>query len=355
MRAARLIVSILAATLALGGGAVAISWHRSAATPKAATLAQTLDPAAGDPRILAAPGSVEPRSEAIELAVGLIGALKGVYVEEGDSVRRGQLLAELDNADQRARVAEAEASVRLRTAERDRLAHGARPEERQEIRAQLDEAAAALALARREFERLAPLVQSGAASRQAMDQARSALDAAEARHLARAAALALINAPPRAEDMTIAEANLELAQANLAEQRALLDKTQLFSSLDGVVLRRYLHAGEVISLQPPTPILEVADTTRLRVRAEIDESDVSRIARGETAWITAEAYAGQRFRGVVARVGQRLGRKRVFTDQPTEKVDTKVLEALIDLDEGVRLPVGLRVDVFVEPAAVAAR
>ncbi len=341
--------------MALGGGAVAISWHRSAATPNAATLAQTPDRAAAAPRILAAPGRVEPRSEAIELAVGLIGALKGVYAEEGDTVRRGQLLAELDNADQQARVAEAEASVQLRTAERDKLAHGARPEERQEIRAQLDEAAAALALARREFERRAPLVKSGAASRQAMDQARSALDAAEARHLARAAALALINAPPRAEDMAIAEANLSLAQANLAEQRALLDKTRLYSPLDGVVLRRYLQAGEALSLQPPTPILEVADLTRLRVRAEIDESDVSRIARGETAWVTAEAYPGQRFHGVVSRVGQRLGRKRVFTDEPTEKIDTKVLEALIDLDEGVRLPVGLRVDVFVEPAAVAAR
>jgi HlyD family secretion protein len=353
MKAARLTLWALAAAVVIVAAVVAAAWQRPAATATAA-LAPIPEPVRSATRILAAPGKVEPRSQAIELAVGLIGALKAVYVKEGEPIRRGQLLAELDNADQQARVVAATATVRLREAERDKLEHGARPEVREETRAQLDEAAAALALARSEYQRRAPLVRSGAASRQAMDQARSALDAAEARHLARAAAVALVNAPPRAEDVAIAEANLALAQANLAEQSALLAKTQLRSPLDGVVLRRYLQPGEVISLQPLTPILEIADTTRLRIRAEIDESEVGRIAPGQRATVTAEAYPGQRFHGVVARVAPRLGRKRVFTDEPSEKIDTQVLEVLIDLDQRARLPIGLRVDVFVEPQATAA-
>jgi HlyD family secretion protein len=304
---------------------------------------------------IAAPGRVEPGSGVIELAVGLIGALKAVYVGEGDVISRGQLLAELDNADQQARVDEAAASLRLREAELDKLMHGARPEERRETAAQLDEAAASLALAQRELERLLPLTRSGVASRQSMDQAQSTLDVAQARHAARQAAAALINAPPRTEDVAMAQANLALARANLAEQRALLAKTQLRSPIDGIVLRRYLRASEVISVQPPTPILEVGDTTRLRVRAEIDETDVARIVVGQRAWATADAYPSRRFGGVVSRIGQRLGRKTVHTDDPTEKLDTKILEVLIDLDAKARLPIGLRVDVIVEPAATAGK
>jgi multidrug efflux pump subunit AcrA (membrane-fusion protein) len=100
-------------------------------------------------RKVAAAGRVEPYSEAIEFAVGLNGALKAVYVAEGDGVRigPGPLLAELDNADQRARVAQAEATVRLSQAELQKLMVGARAEEPSAVAAQLDEAAANLSFA----------------------------------------------------------------------------------------------------------------------------------------------------------------------------------------------------------------
>ena len=72
-----------------------------------------------------------------------------------------------------------------------------------------------------------------------------------------------------------------------------------------------------------------------------------RRARCETgAWVTADAYGERRFAGRVIRVGEMLGRKNVHTDDPAEKVDTKVLETLVELDEGTRLPIGLRVDAF---------
>ncbi len=348
-------MAVLASAVLVAAGALSLPLlstpTRTVPTPASERSSAQPPPIAGK---IAAPGRVEPGSGVIELAVGLIGALKAVYVAEGDVIHRGQLLAELDNADQQARVDEAAASLRLREAELDKLMHGARPEQRREAAAQLDEAAASLALAQRELQRLLPLTRSGVASRQSMDQTQSTLGVAAARHAAREAAAALINAPPRAEDVAMAQANLALARANLAEQRALLAKTQLRSPIDGIVLRRYLRPGEVISVQPPTPILEVGDTTRLRVRAEIDETDVARIAVGQRAWATAEAYPSRRFGGVVSRVGRRLGHKTVDTGDPTEKLDTKILEVLIDLDPGVHPPVGLRTDVVVEPATKAA-
>ena len=87
----------------------------------------------------------------------------------------------------------------------------ARAEERCAVAAQLDEAAANLFFAKNELERRERLAESGVASRQYMDQTRSALGAAEARHAAKQAAVAPINAPPRTEDIAIAEANLALA------------------------------------------------------------------------------------------------------------------------------------------------
>ena len=321
--------------------------QRSAATAVAV-------PAPG-PRKIAAAGRIEPVSEEVELAVGLVGALKAIYVDEGDAVHRGQLVAELENSDQQARVEEAAATVQLREAELDRLRHGARAEERRQIAAQLEEAAANLSLAKHELERRAPLAESGVASRQSIDQTHSALDVATAQYAAKQAAWALINAPPRAEDVAIAEANLSLARGNLDEQRALLGKTQLRSTIDGVVLRRYLRAGEVISVQPPTPIIEIGDTSRLRVRAEIDEADVARVTVRQRVWVTADAYPGRRFGGVVARISQRFGRKTIHTDDPSEKLDAKILEAIINLDPEVRLPVGLRMDVIFEPSELAGK
>lgn len=89
-----------------------------------------------------------------------------------------------------------------------------------------------------------------------MDETRAALGAAKARYAAKEAAVALMNPLPQTTDIAMTEANLALASANLEEQRAQLAKTQLRSPIDGVVLRRYLRPGEVINIQPPTPILE---------------------------------------------------------------------------------------------------
>ena len=68
---------------------------------------------------------------------------------------------------------------------------------------------------------------------------------------------------------------------------------------------------------------------------------------GQRAYVTADAYANKKFWGHVVRVGEELGRKNVRTDEPTERVDTKILETLVQLDSGADLPVGLRVDAFI--------
>jgi len=79
------------------------------------------------------------------------------------------------------------------------------------------------------------------------------------------------------------------------------------------------------------------------------KTDVSRVRVGQRAYVTADAYGRQKSGGKVVRVGQQLGPKNVRTDEPTEKVDTKILETLVELDPGSQLPDGLRVDAFITP------
>jgi HlyD family secretion protein len=321
--------------------------------PALAALALTLiaAPVAGqDGRTLAAPGLVEPGSEEREIGSEVIGIIREMRVDENDRVTKGQLLAVIENTEQQARLALAEAERALRRAELDRLVAGARLEERREARAALAEADALLALHRREYERRLPLVQSGTAAQASLDQATANLEAARARRAVAGERLALIEAPPRVEDLAAARARLAAADANVALAAALVDKTLVRAPIDGVILRRQRIAGEAVGNQPPTAIATIGDLTRLRVRAEVDEIDLGRVALGQRVEVAADAFPGARFGGVVTRVNARLGAKTVSTGRPRERADTKVLQVVIDLDPDVKLPVGLRVDVFFQGA-----
>jgi HlyD family secretion protein len=87
----------------------------------------------------------------------------------------------------------------------------------------------------------------------------------------------------------------------------------------------------------------------LRVRLDVDESDVSKLRVSERACVTAEAYGTHKFWGYIVRVGRIPGRKNIRTDEPSEHVDTKILETLAELDPGQTLPLGPRVDSYVQP------
>jgi len=101
----------------------------------------------------------------------------------------------------------------------------------------------------------------------------------------------------------------------------------------------------------PDPILTVGDTKVLRVRIDVDETEVSKIHIGQKAYVTAEAYRDHKFWGRVVHFAKQLGRKNVRTDEPTEGVDTKILETLVELDPGTELPVGLRVDGLIDASS----
>jgi HlyD family secretion protein len=334
---------LLAAVAVLALGAWRIAPALSETQPAVAPAASGPAPA-----VIVAAGRVEPVSEEITIGSDLDGKLRAVPVEEGRHVRRGEVVAILDNGDFAARVESARAAVAEREAELDRLVNGTRLEERREAQAEVRRAEAILENARTERDRRQSLLDRGAISRSEFDTvnreyrvAAAAVEAARERYR-------FVDAAARADEVRRSEAVIARARAQLAEAEAMLAKTVIRSPIDGVVLRKYRKAGESVSATSSTPILMLGDVSRLRVRADVDETDVARLAAGQPAWVTAAAYGDRKFTGRVVRIGQILGRKNVRTDEPTERVDTKILETLIELDPGQELPLGLRVDAFLE-------
>ncbi|HET7220479.1 MAG TPA: HlyD family efflux transporter periplasmic adaptor subunit [Vicinamibacterales bacterium] len=334
---------ILYAAALLGITALNISVLRQRPAGEMPAAAATPERAAA----AAGPGLVEPLSEEVRVSAQISGRLDRVLVDEGDRVTAGQLLAVIDNGDYKARVASAQAELAEREASRQRVVNGARQQERQEAAASLAEAEAVLENARADRLRRENLLREHVVSKAEADDAERAARVAAARVEAARQRLDLIAAGSRDEDKARAAADVGLARARLDEARAVYEKTLVRAPIAGVVLRRHRKAGESVSTQFDSPIVTLADDRVRRVRVDVDEADVSRIALGQPAYVTADAFGDRRFRGKVVRIGRLLGRKHVRTDEPTERVDSKILETLVELEDGRELPFGLRVQAFI--------
>ncbi len=337
---------LVAMTMMLAG-ITALQLARVRRGPDASTGATAVAQTQARRDVCAGPGLVEAVSEEVRVSSQVGGRLERVLVDEGDRVKAGDVLAIIDNRDFRARVASAEAELRVRDAEHRRLINGARLQERQEAAAAVAEADAVLQHAVAERARQQALLTAGVSPRAEADAADRAARVASARFDAARERFALVNADPREEDRARAEAELSLARARLDEARAQYEKTFIRSPIAGVIVRRLRQPGESTSTLFDSPVVTLANDRARRVRVDVDETDVARVAVGQPAYVTADAFGDRRFPGRVVRVGQSLGRKNVRTDEPTEKVDTKVLETLVELEDGRELPLGLRVQAFI--------
>jgi HlyD family secretion protein len=340
-------------TLMIGLGAFLLTGSLVVASKRSheTSAAKAAAAASRGPLLIAGPGRVEPSSEDIKIGSELSGRLKLVKVEEGDAIRRGQVLAELENADYRAQVESARANVIAKEAALRKVVNGARRQERDEAWSSVNEAKAVMENSQSELRRRQELFSAGVVSREEMDRFLREADVAKAKYESAVQRHALVDDHAREEDRSLAEADLKLAQAQMDEAQARYEKTFIRSPIDGTVLRKHHRSGESVSNSStvPDPILTIGDRKTLRVRVDVDETDVSKVRVGQKAYVTADAFGKQKFWGSVVRVGQQLGPKNVRTDEPTEKVDTKILETLVELDPGSQLPDGLRVDAFIVP------
>lgn len=299
---------------------------------------------------IAARGRVEGISEEIKVTSKLAGRLKEVRVGEGNHLKQGDVVAVLENDDLLAAVHAAEGQLNEAKARLEKVMNGARQQERDEAHAAMEEARAVEQNTHALYERWSSLYnQGGFVSKERVDEVFNNWKAAKAKLDAATEHFQLINAPPRPEDVTMARAQVASAQAQLELSRVNYENSFIRAPITGVVLKKYLKPGESIIAfdRSSAPVISMTDDSILRVRAEIDETDVNRIRLGQRAIITAGAYGGKEFKGTLTQIGNSMGKKNVRTDDPTEKVDTEVLETLLQLDAGEQIQIGLRVDVHV--------
>ena len=350
-------------------------WLRqSQAEPK--TVAAGSRQTESSANLIAAPGVVEAVSEEIEVGAETAGKLKEVPVEEGDSVVRGQIVAVLENSDLTAQVATARTEIetlrrqqetaraRLAATEADklRLINGSLRAERRQAEAGYEQTVSLVEQANRESLRRQKLYEAGDISREEYERANRELKTAEAKSREMREKFNVVNAAARNDELARADAAIQIANAQIREfdaqinqavskvreAEARVSKTIVRAPISGVVLRKRLKAGEAFSPDNSTKgIISLGDLSALCVRVDVDEADVAKIRENQSGYVTADAYGNQRFAAKVIKIGQILGRKNIQTDEPTEKVDKKILEVMLELEQNQKLPLGLRVNAFI--------
>jgi HlyD family secretion protein len=296
--------------------------------------------------VVAGNGVVEPAQRETKISSQVPGLIARVAVEEGQRLERDAVLVELESGPERATLASAEAELGSAQAEYTRALHGQRAED---IEAAAADAAAAKAkseLSDQSLARTEALAKTGAATPDELDRARSAAANDAALFKSADARRRLAVAGSRYEDIMVAKAKVVAAQAKRDEAKARLDRLTVRAPYAGEVLQIKYRVGEYY--QPQTdPLMTYGDTSRLRVRMDVDERDIAKVRLGQAAYAAADAFPGRKFTAKVSEIGRRMGRKNVRTDDPVERVDTKILEVVLDLEQGQDLPPGLRVTAYV--------
>ncbi len=292
-----------------------------------------------------ATGIVEGATEDIQLRAEISGRVTEVHVSAGDWVEVGAILFRLDDRQQRQQVAVSQAKRDLAEGQLRRLINGARSEERREARALYQAKRAQLEQALRTWHRVDELRKQSAVSQQEADNQQGVVATLTAEVEAAKARGELLEAPARPDELQMAQARVAAAQAELELAHIVLGKTSIGAPRSGLVLDVDVEPGELTGPNAFSPVIVLSDTSRLRVRAYVEEIDAPRIQIGMSAEIAADGLPDHTFHGKVSFQSPRMARKTVHSDRPEELYDTKVREVVVNIENATKLLVGLRVDV----------
>lgn len=228
-----------------------------------------------------------------EVSVGsdIGGTIESLRVNEKDRVKKGDVIAIVRADDTRAALAQA--------------------------RSRVGESDADVRLYEAETVRWRKLFEQAVGSKEAWEKAQRDLDAAKARRAS--------------------------AVDEVARLEALLEKTRVVAPIDGVIVERTRHAGETVS--GGETIVTIADLSRTRIEAEIDEYDASRVVAGGRVHLRAEGYDGLQWNGTIEEVPDSVVSRRLKPQDPSKPIDTRVLLVKVAIDEPTPLKLGQRVEV----------
>ncbi len=251
--------------------------------------------AAGRGNGLKVSGNIEVTST--DLAFKIPGRVIARPVDEGEEVRKGQLVAKLDSTDLEQRVAMQRAEVEAASAALSELEAGSRKEDIAQAAAQLTAARAEAARLEKDEARQRDLLQRQVISQREFDVSQTALETANARVKQTREAYLRLKRGPRRQTIEQARARLDQAHQALALAQTELGYATLRSPLSGVVLSKNVEPGEFVA--PGTPVVTVADLSNVFLRAYVSETDLGRVQLGQKARIRVDSFPGKNFPGSV--------------------------------------------------------
>ena len=309
----RIKIAVVVALVVLGGGAFMASSQATARKEAEAKAAAAAAPKS--PFVAVANGKADVEGGMIQVAARRAGIVREVYVQEGDKVAKGQILARQEDDEPKLSAARAAAAV-------------------EQAKAQMAQYQVQLSVAEREHRRLQGLVATNFVAAQKVDQAADRIREAQANLQAQRAAVAT-------------------AQAALEEARYNLELTVIRAPTDGRIARRYANPGSGASTLNVSNMFDLEPDAPRIVRAEIAEGSLPHVAIGQTVQIAPESEPTKVYAGKVLRRAAVFGARKLQSDDPSERADDRVVEVVVSADSAPFL-IGQRVLVkFMRDGAAA--
>jgi len=300
-------IIIVLAVVLVGGG----MFMKGQAADKKKKLEAAAAQQAPSPYAAIANGKADVEGGIIQVAARRGGIVSAVYVQEGDKVVSGQILARQEDDDPRLAVARAKATV----------AQG---------QAQIGVMQVKLDAARREYRRLEELIATNFVARQRLDQQRDQIRDWEAQIVAQRATIATYVAAQR---------EAEYAQ----------ELTVIRAPTDGRIARRYANPGAGASTLNVSNMFDLEPNTARIVRAEIVEADIPNVRDNQEVEIQPESDPTKTYVGKVLRRAALFGARKLASDDPSQRSDERVVEVVVSADTAPLL-IGQRVLVkFMKP------
>jgi HlyD family secretion protein len=265
--------------IVIGGAAAAGIWARRQVLPEVAVEAlKTRDLEA----IVSASGKIQPKRQ-INVSANTMGRVTRLAVEEGQRVRAGQFLLEIDPRSLEGPLQHGEAGVE---AARSAL---------QQARANVEQSRAQVDLSRQNLRRQEELWKDGLTTREALERAQNELTVRETEVKA------------REQEIQTREQQIRQEQASLSTTRYNLSQVIISSPMDGIVTRRNIEEGETAVVgtmnNAGTVLLTIADMSVIEAEVEVDETDIPTVTLGQQAKVTIDAVPNRTFRGRVTEIG----------------------------------------------------
>lgn len=287
-------------------------------------------------------GNVDIRTVNMSFRVG--GRLATLAVDEGDKIRAGQTLGELDRAPYQNALLQAKANVSTAQAKYDLTMAGYRAEEIAQAAAAVNQAQAAWQYAQNFYQRQQGLWKSRTISANDLENARSARDQAQASLKSAQDKLSQFRAGNRPQEIAQARAGLEQAQAQLAQAELDLQDTTLIAPSDGTLLTRAVEPGSM--LNAGSTVLTLSLTRPVWVRAYVDERNLNEAQPGREILLYTDGRPDEPYHGKIGFISPTAEFTPKAVETPDLRTDLVYRMRIIvnDADDSLRqgMPVTLR-------------